>query len=333
MQIRYDARSFEPSWDYMMRNNTFECTWSELIWSALTVGRQNWKDVWISGDYSVFEAVYRIAMVYANLINDGISLKQSPAFIRLDPSEKSAVSYFIGLFCSKMFAEAYFDVPWLMHLDVYYDQLRPVLKGKSSPDLIGYSTSGKWIVIESKGRSNGFDAKAHKKARDQKTMIESVEGQEIAVSAAVQSYFSSGVLNLMIEDPEEKSANALDLPISKASFFEKYYKLIGDLLAYCMHEDRTETVEVAGQSFISTTLDDADLQVGLLEKIYRSRDYSSYADWLPLMLDMRLSPEDYNDELNFLGRDGVLVRCGKRWLKRSLDEILKPDRGHKIKSD
>lgn len=315
MLIRYDADAFNPPLADLTNNNSFNCTWPKLVWSALTVGRDR-KDVWISGDYSYFEAVYRIAMVYANLFEESQLLKQSPAFIRLDPSEKSAVSYFTGLFCSKLIADRYFRVPWLMHVMAYYDQLQPVIRSSYVPDLIGYSTSNEWIIIEAKGRSNGYDEWAQKKAREQKRSIASVRGQPIALCAAVQSYFSRGALSLEIDDPEDQSDNAIDLEITMDTFFRSYYKLLRDLLIHRTDENRAEKVKVGNQSFIVTTIEDADLQVGLLEHLFFAAKDFSFADWHPIMLDQTVDRRKYNDDLNFLGNDGILVRCGNKWLKQ-----------------
>ena len=91
-------------------------TWDELIRAAVTVGRRNWTDVLQHGTYSVLEMLWRVAIVRANLVEepDG-RLSQSTAFIGLDPSEKGAVTYFLGLVFTKLIADKLFGVPWLLH--------------------------------------------------------------------------------------------------------------------------------------------------------------------------------------------------------------------------
>ncbi len=107
------------------------------------------------GQFSLFEITYRSALIYANLCDDGAGrIKRSEAYDGLDPSEKGAVSYFLGLTLAKAFAERELDVPWLMHLDVYRKELAPVLSGQSRPDLVGQTTGGSWVVIEAKGRTS-----------------------------------------------------------------------------------------------------------------------------------------------------------------------------------
>lgn len=68
----------------------------------------------------MFEIIYRSSICHANLrSNPSRRLEKSGAYIALDRSEKSAVSYFNGLTIAKLVASRLFGVPWLMHLDVY----------------------------------------------------------------------------------------------------------------------------------------------------------------------------------------------------------------------
>lgn len=62
-------------------------TWSELVWAAITVGREGMRDVTKHGLFSVMEIVYRTALVYANLQETpGSTLTRSPAYNALDPA-------------------------------------------------------------------------------------------------------------------------------------------------------------------------------------------------------------------------------------------------------
>jgi hypothetical protein len=73
--------------------------WPEqLLWAAATVGRANFIDV-------------------------------------LDPTEKGAVSYNLGLVVSKLFSEMLLGVPWLLHLDV---SLRVAAVTHFSGDLLAF---------------------------------------------------------------------------------------------------------------------------------------------------------------------------------------------------
>ena len=178
-KLIYAARGFpRPSSPELSGSHTLDITWSELVWAAITVGRAGMRDVLQFGTYSGFEIIYRTALLYANLTETPCEhLARSDAYDGLDPSEKGAVSYFLGLSASKLFAGRCLNVPWLLHLDVYRTQLSAVLKkGRSKPDLVGQDCSGNWIVIESKGRTNGFDDKALDKAKKQSRKVRTISG-------------------------------------------------------------------------------------------------------------------------------------------------------------
>ncbi len=116
---RFPAPLNIPTW------GECRCTWSDLTWAAVTVGKPNLGEVLRYGVYSWYEIVYRAFMLYANLVQTpGNRLKQSLPYRRLEPSEKGAVSYFMGLTAAKLFCAWHIGIPWLMHLDAYRNRLR-----------------------------------------------------------------------------------------------------------------------------------------------------------------------------------------------------------------
>jgi hypothetical protein len=133
----------------------------------------------------LFEIAYRAAVLYANLCEtEAGRIRRSEAYDGLDPSEKSAISYFLGLTVAKAFAELRLAVPWLMHLDVYRQELQPVLSGASRPDLVGRAVTGEWVAVESKGRTNAFDVRALQLAKGQVAQLVAVGGQPTALQIA-----------------------------------------------------------------------------------------------------------------------------------------------------
>ena len=78
---------------------------------------------------------------------------------------------------AKLFAWRRLQVPWLLHLDVYRDRLDVSTEpGKSKPDLVGLDSSGSWVVVESKGRTNDFDQRALDKAKSQSKTVRAISG-------------------------------------------------------------------------------------------------------------------------------------------------------------
>jgi hypothetical protein len=118
INIPFDSYGFKK---HIVNGRSTLTIWPEdLLWAAVTVGRGNFRDVLAHGLHSQYEMIYRVSMVLANLIYvDSRQLAKSSAFHHLDPSEKGAFTYFLGMTMSKLFASKLLHVPWLLHLEVY----------------------------------------------------------------------------------------------------------------------------------------------------------------------------------------------------------------------
>ena len=120
---------------------------------CLTVGRPNTAYVFTHGDASYHEALFRLSLVRMALEQEPSSgsLLRTTAFRSLDPTEKGAVSYFLGLAICKLFASTLLHTEWLLHIDVFRDQLDVTLLGRSRPDLVGQGDNDAWHAFECKG--------------------------------------------------------------------------------------------------------------------------------------------------------------------------------------
>ena len=318
MLIPYEARNFGSHWGTALSgNHDLQCTWSKIIWAAVTVGRKNWRDAWIHGNYSVFEAIYRVFMIYANLMEQNDYIKQSPAFNHLDPSEKSAISYFFGLITSKLFTEKCFNVPWLMHLDVYRDELSPTVVGKRKSDLVGHNRRGEWVVVEAKGRSRGFDSIAQDKGKRQTSVVRKVSGDYPILRSVIQSYFYRDNLSLKVDDPDGSEEEGLDIEIAPDTFIRNYYSLVMDILHGGEGPKRTTIKE---QPFVVAGLKEVDMSVGLREPFYDiliKKQVDKILLSETFMHEFRVSESDTidktKDDLSYIGNDGILVKCGSSW--------------------
>jgi hypothetical protein len=212
--IRYISEDFPAA--YGVGSGTLHLNWSDLLWAALTIGRPNVAYVFRHGDGSVHEALFRVFMIKTALGQVGTSrrFQRTAAFKALDPTEKGAVSYFLGMAVCKLFASRVLDTPWLLHLDVFGNQLSAATKsGRSRPDLIGQNTSGAWHVFESKGRSGSPSAKDKLKAKQQAQRLVTVDGTACALHIGSFAFFRKDVLEFYWRDPEPEAPEMLE-PIS-----------------------------------------------------------------------------------------------------------------------
>lgn len=150
-RIDYQSDDFPPGSPVPNGHASIDVTWDDLLWAAVTVGRPSRNYVFQHGLSSEYEALFRWSMMRMALEQTSPTasrFRRTSAFKTLDPSEKGAVSYFLGMTLCKLFADKLINTPWLLHLDIFRPQLNPVLTGRSRPDLVGQSASGDWSAFE-----------------------------------------------------------------------------------------------------------------------------------------------------------------------------------------
>ena len=120
LQIAYESEDFASDSGVTNGMAWLSFTWDELLWAAVTVGRPNRQYVFRHGLASWHEALFRLSLVRMSLEQAGPGarrLRRTMAARTLDPSEKGAVNYFLGLAVAKLFADRCLNAPWMLHLD------------------------------------------------------------------------------------------------------------------------------------------------------------------------------------------------------------------------
>jgi hypothetical protein len=141
LSIDYDHDYFPPG-ILSKTDRQLTTTWDDVLWAALTVGRPDLYHVFRSGNSSLHEAIFRLSMIRMALEQRSLRgrLTRTDSFKRMDPTEKGAINYFLGLAFCKLFAAKKLDAPWCLHLDVWRNALNPtLLGGRSRPDLVAQS--------------------------------------------------------------------------------------------------------------------------------------------------------------------------------------------------
>lgn len=302
-RITYTAGGFSTALGRsLLGTHSLSVSWAEIIWAAISVGRGRLGHLTQYGVFSAFEITYRAALIYANLREgpNGV-LGRSSAYNGLDPSEKGAVSYFLGMTLAKLFSHRLLRVPWLMHLDVYRQQLQPILLGKSRPDFVGLTTTSDWVVMEAKGRTNEYEESVLQNAKIQTQQLTTVQGASPVFRVGCLAYFSAGNLQFAMRDPEGNSdeEKIKDLPLVKETLLRDYYR---PFQVWLQEATGVRKVMIRRRIYHAVALEEFDLSVGLSSEV---------VEQIP---DVNPTREHHSKEDNeFIGADGVFIRLGSIW--------------------
>lgn len=314
MEITYNSQNFPRRLGPNFQGaNRLQFTVQELMWSAITVGRANFIDVLSNGIYSEYEILYRASILVANIAQNGTTLVKSSAYEHLDPSEKSAVSYFLGLTFTKLLSAKLLNIPWLLHIDVYRDQFTRngqafgFGSSRSRPDLIGLDNRRRWTIMESKGRTNKMEASLLASAKNQTRNLRRIGVDYPGLRVAVVTHFTNGQLTVDWSDPEGYNDDNFDINTDSEEYLANYYKVIFNILA----SNDNATNEFGG--FITYTFDAINLTIGLDRKIFDAYKTQSLKEIQPTrVFDVEQFSSIAEQEF-FAGIDGVVVGLGSNW--------------------
>lgn len=309
LRIDYESDGFATGGLVTNGPGTLDTSWSELLWAALTVGRPNRQYVFRHGTPSIYEALFRLSLVRMALEQTGPTatrLRSTAAAHTLDPSEKGAVNYFLGLAICKLFAARLLYAPWLLHLDVFRPTLNPVLTGRSRPDLVGRTTSGQWVALESKGRVSAPNAATKQKAKQQAQRLISVNGVAPTFRIGGIAYLKNEVLRFFWRDPDPDSQSVgpgLEVRV-QADDWRHHYVPTLDLI-----RSRQDYFKRMQDEQILMPIEAADIQIGIHPAVLRLLVASQWED----VLGRGALAEFQAARLRYQA-DGIAVVAGESWL-------------------
>jgi hypothetical protein len=273
------------------------------------LGRPNLYCVFRYGASSEFEAIFRWSLVRMALEQrgrGGIRLWRTQAFRSLDPSEKGAINYFIGMNICKLFSAKLLGTPWLLHLDVFRDQLNPrILTGRSRPDFVGQETSSRsWHAFESKGRVTNPGAGDKIKAKSQAQRLVSVDGNACGLHIGAITFFKNDVLRFYWRDPEPEEPGRGEVQLGvPENAWRSYYEPVAQLLrAY------PDTLTGSAEAPATVRIEVADISIGAHPEIL---SHLLHEDWQGAR-QIALSRAQELRELGYQP-DGLIIKSGESW--------------------
>ncbi len=307
--IHYRASNFGAHWGTLLSGeHSLNVSWRELVWSAVSVGKPGVAYIMAHGRHSISDVIVRAHTVYASLRNSLGVFEKSTLYDSLDPTEKGATSYFLGMMAAKIVAARLLQTPWLIHLSLLRVIGGSVVLhgGKSEPDLVGMNSRGDWLVMEAKGRTHGYSDDAMITAKKQTRHLRRVNGNFPAGRIVVQAYFSPH-LQFEIQDPEEYDSDAPDLNFDLVSALKTYYSMVFPISATI-----TETRRLGEREYLIERNDEVGVTIGIERRVVEALD----ADSPPIFQERfhGVPPEVADgNELFALFSDGLAIALDDRW--------------------
>jgi hypothetical protein len=230
IRLRYTCEGFPTHTMGLLRGtNNITFGWIDLLWAAVSVGKLGYADLLGYGHFSIDEILFRCYLVDSHLMQYGDRIYKSPLYESLDPTEKGAASYFIGMAISKLIGLYLFNVPHLVHFEKIKTLYKVNNQGQSRPDLVGIDTIGNWVIFEAKGRSRGFSRYALNQAKLQTGTIFKISGMTPTLKVATESYFMP-YLSVYVADPEIPNNEIINVEINETQLLQSYYSTLREAI-------------------------------------------------------------------------------------------------------
>ena len=310
--------------------NSLATTWDEILWAAITVGRPDRFHVfrgrplrvWIfgggrgprylRGDY---EALFRWSLVRMALEQRGANSRRlhlTQSMRSLDRTEKGMVNYFLGMTFCKLFASRLLSTPWLLHLDVFGNQLGVVLQQGSRPDLVGEEHgSGQWHAFECKGRMRSMSEAEKRSAKAQASRVLSVSGTVCSLRIGSVSYFQRDMMNFYWRDPPQDRRRGIELELPEDAW-EYYFRPVVEMLIVLREDGALEAQDTRdSEDNLFVRVAQCDLEIGIHRAVEEQLVSGRWAD-------ARAAAQEQTERIRADGfhADGLRIRAGESWTER-----------------
>ncbi len=199
----------------------------------------------------------RISLVEYSLEAQGEYLRKSDRILELDESMRSLISYYLGMFITKLVSGKVYGVDYLVPLQlVKLEQGQETLRyhGKRRRDMIGYreGTDGGFSVWEAIGRSNN-SGKALKEGCEDAGEILTVNGQTPCRADSCMTYYGSRCLSARVKSAAAAS-EGLEISFPPAAYFRAYYDAVYGIVRECYERESVRNQMVFGEERIEAEI-------------------------------------------------------------------------------
>jgi len=268
MAITVQVRAFPPPFAGLNTSGVnLPVTTADLARAAVTVGGPVQGTAWRRTQ----RRVAIIATVHAALAEKRGThpVRTSTLYQRLETTEKSGVSFRLGMAFAAVVAERILAITMLEHLNHSNSLLFPT-GGKRRADLFGLDAAGGCHVIEAKSRTHGHDRALVNYAKSQAANISVVDVKTgpyrpLTRSAAIADLSRSPV-QVLLEDPPEGAPLEKPFHIDTDRVIAYHYSAVPDLVE--LRGDPQDPPTRIDADVIGAYLPGTDIWLGVKRSLY-----------------------------------------------------------------
>ncbi|MEX3171604.1 hypothetical protein AB4M04_05855 [Serratia quinivorans] len=287
---------FSGSYARLNRLSSVKITEAELLWAMITVGKRYQRQLLINDEFSFQEIINRITLIRSILDLSNNEIYKSVIYKNSDPTEKTFMSFMLGMAISKLLSQKLINVPWLAHLHMLKTPMTYSQNTKSRPDLVGRNPQGDYVIVEAKGTSGKYNDSTQTKALNQLNVIKTVNGVTPILYIASQLYFDTS-MSAKFQDPESDQ-DGLDIEFSDGEYFGSYYYHLNLL---------------ANPRFVRYISRRYGVSIKLTEQLQAAMKIGDFSDFSKVILEGKGHAESYIDNEGFhIFGDGLKIRIDNR---------------------
>lgn len=282
----------------------------ELLHAVITCGMPIQRLTPASMNTRKMEILYKMFLVETALDVKGDRLQKARRTAYLDSSEKSVISYYLGMFFTKLISKKMFGIDYLTHLNTiektYGEGFIDYFDNEWRPDMIGYCMAkDSWSVWEAKGGSNKR-IQALEKGSQQLAAIAAVNGQKPDPAAVCMTYYDHGYLCAIVRDPESVEGEHLD--ISEEHYYEAYYRPVFELFQEQGMQMRGQDMEICLRvphfSQENPDREEREIHVGMPAELMQSIAEKQYV----MLRELSYQQKNEYPDGRYVGADGIYIR-------------------------
>lgn len=311
-KIEYETAKFTGAYASLPASGSLSVGTAELIRSACSVAFSPF-GLKVARKSRSLELTWRAAMCAASLQRGVSGWWRSDSYEALDPSEKGAVSFFLGQVQAKIFAERLLRLPIFAHYDAYlFASGVPV--AKSRPDFLALSASSlNGATVEAKGRTSNFPTPRQMTAAKAQATARVVPPPFTPAAAYVHvGYFNNDMWSAYLEDPPVvRQFTEVEGDGILASYYSPLVGAISERLGLSGAAARE------GGRYRACYFEEVDLTFGVLNDVAELLNVDQITPSVGRRLRAVLNeqgtpPGDSGGPLS-VGSDGIMVELGASW--------------------